>query len=101
MTTNPLDRLRHHVTGAIERGEAAPIVEQPRLVRESSPAGPCLTLGRYVRETAQFYVYAEWHGGDRFGPRERRIKKDGRVHVEPCTRCRDHAATVYPNGYMD
>lgn len=24
----PLDRLRHHVTGAIERGEAEPIVEQ-------------------------------------------------------------------------
>lgn len=27
--SNPLqDRLRHHVTGAIERGEATPIVEQ-------------------------------------------------------------------------
>lgn len=26
---NPRDRLRHHVTGAIERGEAEPIVEQP------------------------------------------------------------------------
>lgn len=25
----PLQRLRHHVTGAIERGEAEPIVEQP------------------------------------------------------------------------
>lgn len=30
MTGNkPIDRLRHHVTGAIERGEAEPIVEQP------------------------------------------------------------------------
>ena len=26
--SNPLDVLRHHVTGAIERGEKAPIVEQ-------------------------------------------------------------------------
>ena len=25
---NPLDRLRYHVTGAIERGEAVAIVEQ-------------------------------------------------------------------------
>lgn len=25
---NPMDRLRHHVTGAIERGEAIAIVEQ-------------------------------------------------------------------------
>ena len=25
---NPLDRLRHHVTGAIERGESVAIVEQ-------------------------------------------------------------------------
>lgn len=28
MKTRPLDRLRHHVTGAIERGEAQPIAEQ-------------------------------------------------------------------------
>ena len=27
MTNTPLDRLRHHVTGAIERGEAEAIVE--------------------------------------------------------------------------
>lgn len=26
---SPLDRLRHHVTGAIERGEAEAVVEQP------------------------------------------------------------------------
>ena len=31
--TNPLDRLKHHVTGAIERGEKTAIVEQaaPRM----------------------------------------------------------------------
>lgn len=27
--SNPNERLRHHVTGAIERGEATPIVQQP------------------------------------------------------------------------
>ena len=27
--STPLDRLRHHVTGAIERGEAVPVVEVP------------------------------------------------------------------------
>ena len=32
----PLEQLRHHVTGAIERGEAEPIVECPPLPRESS-----------------------------------------------------------------
>ncbi len=26
---SPLERLRHHVTGAIERGEAVAVVEQP------------------------------------------------------------------------
>ena len=28
---SPLDRLRHHVTGAIERGEASVIVAKPQL----------------------------------------------------------------------
>lgn len=27
--TDPYDALRHHVSGAVERGEAEPIVEQP------------------------------------------------------------------------
>lgn len=39
--SNPLERLRHHVTGAIERGEAAAIVGQPANLHtartESSP----------------------------------------------------------------
>ena len=26
---HPLERLRHHVTGAIERGEREPIIERP------------------------------------------------------------------------
>lgn len=39
--SNPHERLRHHVTGAIERGEAQPIVEQPagaqRIIAEDAP----------------------------------------------------------------
>lgn len=71
-----------------------------KVVRKFSFAGPCLVQGMLVRETAKFYVYREWLGGDRYGA-ERRIAKTDAVHVEACTRCRDHAATVYPNGYMD
>jgi hypothetical protein len=37
---NPLDRLRHHVTGAIERGEKKPVVE----VRPTHFAVPCVVL---------------------------------------------------------
>jgi hypothetical protein len=29
------------------------------IVRKFSPAGPCLTLGRLTKETAQFYIYDE------------------------------------------
>ena len=71
------------------------------IVREFSTVGPCLTLGRLVSETPKFYRYAEWHGGDCFGPETRLVKKDGRAHTEPCHSCRDHARTQYPHGYMD
>ena len=70
-----------------------------KIVRRFSAYGPCLTEGRFVNETAQFVVYDEWHGGDRYEGRKR-IKKE-RVHTEPCHSCRDHANTQYPNGYMD
>jgi len=83
----------------VEPAQPAP-VETPAIVREFSPAGPCLTLGRLKNETAKFYCYEEWKGGDVFG-RLRKVSKSGRAHVEPCRSCRDHAATVYPNGYMD
>ncbi len=78
-------------------------------VREFSPAGPCLTLGKFVRRTPKTIVYREWLGGDSFG-KERRAggwkveEKDGRrgyIHTEPCPSCRDHERTSYPNGYMD
>jgi hypothetical protein len=77
-----------------------------KIVREFSVAGPCLTLGRLAKQTEQFYVYEEWHGGDRFGPERKRIRKRTEAHysgahVEPCPSCRDHTQTQYPNGYMD
>jgi hypothetical protein len=59
MTINeegPLARLRHHVTGAIERGEAEPIVEVPSPITvtcpncQAKPGRPCTqptNLGRH------------------------------------------------------
>jgi hypothetical protein len=70
------------------------------IVREFSPIGPCLTLGRLKKETAKFYVFDEWQGGDRYEG-EKRVSKTGRAHIVPCHSCRDHAKTQYPNGYMD
>ena len=75
--------------------------EAPRqIVRRFSPCGPCLTEGLLVRETAKFYVFREWRGGDRYEEKESRIAKD-RTHIKSCHSCRDHAQTSYPNGYMD
>ena len=76
------------------------------IVREFSPCGPCLTLGKLVKTTPQFYCYAEWHGGEVFGPRVRKVKRPDvngytPAHIEPCRSCRDHKATQYPYGYMD
>ena len=34
---NPLERLRHHVSGAIERGESVAIVEQRVILTPSEP----------------------------------------------------------------
>jgi len=42
---NPLDRLHHHVTGAIERGDAVAIVEQSAMSRTIlTPSEPWLFL---------------------------------------------------------
>ena len=76
------------------------------IVREFSAAGPCLTLGRLVRTTAQFYVYNEWKGGDRYDAAERKVRirtpaRYSGAHIVPCHGCRDHANTQYPNGYDD
>ncbi len=75
------------------------------LVREFSAAGPCLTLGQFVRRTAKTIVYREWLGGDSFGKERRvggwKVSKGDYVHIEPCPSCRDHEQTNYRNGYMD
>ncbi len=49
------------------------------LVREFSAAGPCLTLGQFVRRTAKTIVYREWLGGESFGKerRARRLESQG------------------------
>ena len=39
ITPSPIDALRHHVTGAIQRGEAVPVVCQPIPFRESECGG--------------------------------------------------------------
>ena len=75
------------------------------IVREFSVCGPCLTLGRLVKETDKFYVFDEWHGGSNFYGRKRIRKRTPEhysgAHVEPCPSCRDHHKTQYPHGYMD
>ena len=78
---------------------------EPTILRKFSPCGPCLTIGKLVRETAKFYMYRKWLGcsddGYVYETEERRIGKSSLVHTEPCRCCRDHADTSYPNGYMD
>jgi hypothetical protein len=75
-----------------------------KIVREFSAVGPCLTLGKLVRETPRFWVFNEWRGGDHYADKEKRISKRtpehySGSHVEPCPSCRDHPRTQYPNGY--
>jgi hypothetical protein len=72
-------------------------------VREFSRCGPCIVLGKLVKETASFYVFEENYGG---APVRSKIRKrtDARyspAHIEPCPSCRDHPRTQYPDGYMD
>lgn len=79
--------------------------QSTKIVRAFSTCGPCLTLGRLTHETDQFYCYEEWRGGDLYEGKKRVRKRTSsrysRAHVEPCSSCRDHPKTQYPNGYMD
>lgn len=74
------------------------------IVREFSAAGPCLTLGQFIRRTAKTIVYREWLGGEHYG-KECRVGgwkvHRGHFHTESCPSCKDHKQTQYPNGYMD
>jgi hypothetical protein len=74
------------------------MTDQPITVRQFSVAGPCITLGTLLRETAKFYIYQP-----RFTERQKRVAKDphGLTHTEACVSCRDHGRTQYPHGYMD
>jgi hypothetical protein len=70
------------------------------IVREFSAAGPCLTLGELIKETACFYVFSDRNG--KSGRIAKRTEaRYSPAHVEPCRSCRDHPETQYPNGYMD
>jgi hypothetical protein len=57
----PLQRLQHHVTGAIERGEAQAIVEQPAKPEATHTPGPWtaetgFTGGRIVISTPSAHI---------------------------------------------
>jgi hypothetical protein len=62
-----------------------------KIVREKSVAGPCITLGVVLRETASRITYRDRHGEQKF------ISKRWPVHSEPCPSCPDHSNTKYPD----
>ena len=66
-----------------------------KTVRELSVAGPCVTLGLVLRETAWRISYRDRHGTSKF------INKRWAVHTEPCPSCPDYPKTKYPDGYWD
>jgi hypothetical protein len=68
-----------------------------KTVRRFSMAGPCITLGAYVKTTNKFLVYV----ARRTGEIKRISHAHDLAHVEPCSSCQDHPRTQYPNGYMD
>jgi hypothetical protein len=51
------------------------MTNQPKIVRAFSICGPCLTLGRLTKETAQFYCFDEWRGGDSYSGAKRVAKE--------------------------
>ena len=67
-----------------------------KTVRELSGAGPCITLGVALRETAWRISYRDRHGTPKFISKRRWA-----VHTEPCPSCPDYPKTKYPVGYWD
>ena len=61
--THPLDALRHHVTGAVERGKATPVVEQRAEVAEdvTTPLGWSRLATPRMRQ-AEVILFAYWAG---------------------------------------
>jgi hypothetical protein len=73
------------------------MIQNPTTVRRFSLAGPCITLGRFVKRTDKFLIYV-----DRYDGKTKRVSHaHDLAHTDPCPSCRDHARTQYPNGYMD
>jgi hypothetical protein len=63
-----------------------------KTVRESSVAGPCITLGLVLRETDRRISYCDRHGTPKF------ISRRWAIHTEPCPSCPDHPKTKYRDG---
>lgn len=71
------------------------------IVRKSFSGYPCLFKGVLIRETPQYYIYAEnYHreGGDIANCKQFRIHKNN-AHLEPCKSCTDHPQTHYQTGF--
>jgi hypothetical protein len=66
-----------------------------KTVRELSVAGPSITLGLVLRETAWRISYRDRHGTSKF------ISKRWAVHTEPCPSCPDYPKAKYLDGYWD
>ena len=60
-----------------------------KIVREKSVAGPCITLGVVLRETASRISYRDRYGTSKF------ISKRWAVHTEPCPSCSDYPKADY------
>jgi hypothetical protein len=67
-----------------------------RTVRELSVAGPCITLGLVLRETARRISYRDRHGRPKFIS-----KRWAATHTEPCPSCPDHPKAKCPDDYCD
>lgn len=64
-------------------------------LREFNSCGPCIPLGRIVKQTDKTVTYVDHRGNvqRRGGYAWVRGKGKGLLHTEPCPGCRD-----YPNG---
>jgi hypothetical protein len=60
-----------------------------KTVRELTVAGPCITLGVVLRETASRISYRDRYGTSKF------ISKRWAVHTEPCPSCPDYPKADY------
>jgi hypothetical protein len=60
-----------------------------KTVRELTVAGPCITLGVVLRETASRISYRDRYGMSKF------ISKRWAVHTAPCTSCPDYPKADY------